>query len=441
MSNNAITVDRLGKKYRIGLHEQRHDTLTGAVLSWAKSPLVNFRQLRKLRTFDENEAADDVIWALKDVSFEVGEGEVVGIIGRNGAGKSTLLKILARITEPTSGRAIIHGRVASLLEVGTGFHPELTGRENVYLNGTVLGMTKVEVDRKFDEIVAFSGVDKFIDTPVKRYSSGMRVRLAFSVAAHLDPEILLVDEVLAVGDAAFQKKCLGKMHDVTQQGRTVLFVSHVMASVKALCNRVLLLENGSIALEGDSDHVVDAYLSTGADVARDGVVPEDAPRLGTGAAAFRFVEITNTANEQVAQLYFGDPFRVTIHVDVHQPIQDAIFEVSIAVRDGTHVVQATSVDDGRPLMHLSKGQHTVSVDLDLVLLPRQYVLILGLHHSDGLTIDFIEDVISFEVLHVGAKGNDHYRWEHVRGLVRPVTRWHHSGAGATSAIAKSNMLK
>jgi len=222
--------------------------------------LKNFRQLRGLTNLsaEESEAAD-IVWALQDLSFEVNEGEALGVIGANGAGKSTLLKVLAGITEPTSGRAWVKGRVACLLEVGTGFHPDLTGRENVYLNGTILGMTKVEVDRKFDEIVAFSGVEKFIDTPFKRYSSGMRVRLAFAVAAHLEPEILFIDEVLAVGDLAFQKKCIGKMSHVAKEGRTVLFVSHNLASIASLCGRGVLLDKGRIVHEGAIDETLTAY--------------------------------------------------------------------------------------------------------------------------------------------------------------------------------------
>ena len=217
----AIRVENLSKAYRIGTREERHDTLASTALGLLRRPFRNYRRLSRLTNLSDRNTASDVIWALNDVSFEVNEGEVVGIIGRNGAGKSTLLKVLSRITEPTSGRAVIRGRVGSLLEVGTGFHPELTGRENVYMNGTILGMTKREIDRKFDEIVDFSGVEKFLDTPVKRYSSGMKVRLAFAVAAHLDPELLIIDEVLAVGDAEFQAKCLGKMQDVAQAGRTV----------------------------------------------------------------------------------------------------------------------------------------------------------------------------------------------------------------------------
>ncbi|MFQ5866208.1 MAG: ABC transporter ATP-binding protein, partial [bacterium] len=233
----AIKVQNISKRYRIGLKEEMRDSFAVAVLDFIKSPLKNYRKYRSLYEFEdinysaENNVTENVIWALRDISFEVPKGEVLGIIGRNGAGKSTLLKILCKVTDPTSGVAEIRGRVSSLLEVGTGFHQELTGRENIYLNGTILGMTKKEVGRKFDEIVDFSGVEKFIDTPVKRYSSGMRVRLAFSVAAHLEPEILLIDEVLAVGDAEFQKKCLNKMEHVGQEGRTVLFVSHNVTAI------------------------------------------------------------------------------------------------------------------------------------------------------------------------------------------------------------------
>lgn len=271
-SNNlAITAENLGKIYRIGLKDEMHDSLVRTALDFLKAPLKNYRKYRSLYRFDDintvaadstSNASEDTIWALRNVSFGVKKGEVVGIIGRNGAGKSTLLKILSKITDPTTGTAIIRGRVSSLLEVGTGFHRELTGRENVYLNGTILGMTKKEVDSKFDEIVEFSEVEKFIDTPVKRYSSGMLVRLAFSVAAHLEPEILVIDEVLAVGDATFQKKCLNKMEGVGQQGRTVLFVSHNMPAVTRLCSRTILLDEGKIIADGPSHEVVRTYITS-----------------------------------------------------------------------------------------------------------------------------------------------------------------------------------
>lgn len=265
--SKAIRVENISKCYRIGLKDNMHDTLAKTVFKVIKSPLDNYRRYRSLYKFDDlnpdsDEMRSDVIWALRDISFEVRAGEVIGIIGLNGSGKSTLLKILSKITDPTRGRAEIDGKLSSLLEVGTGFHPELTGRENIYLNGSILGMKKKEIDKKFDEIVDFSGVEKFVDTPVKRYSSGMRVRLAFAVAAHLEPDIVLIDEVLAVGDIQFQKKCLNKMQDIGQQGRTVLFVSHNMQAVTRLCPRTILLNNGRLVEDGPSYNVVSAYMGT-----------------------------------------------------------------------------------------------------------------------------------------------------------------------------------
>lgn len=259
MSDIAISVEGIGKMYRLAHEAQRSASFRELITNTALGP---FRRLKALR--GEATADTEEFWALKDVSFQVPKGQVVGIIGRNGAGKSTLLKVLSRIVEPTEGRAVMHGRVASLLEVGTGFHPELTGRENIYLNGSILGMRKREIDRKFDEIVAFAEVEKFLDTPVKRYSSGMYVRLAFAVAAHLDPEILIVDEVLAVGDAEFQKKCIGKMQDVAKGGdRTVLFVSHNMAAVTRLCTRGVCLKGGTVALDGTAEAAAAFYAAAG----------------------------------------------------------------------------------------------------------------------------------------------------------------------------------
>jgi lipopolysaccharide transport system ATP-binding protein len=269
----AISAKGVSKLYRIGAMDDAHENLVGVIADLMKSPLRNFRKYRSLYNFSDvdvnnSEGAavpSDVIWALRDVSFDIGRGEVVGIIGVNGAGKSTLLKILSRITPPTKGSITINGRVNSLLEVGTGFHQELTGRENIYMNGIILGMRKKEVDAKFDQIVDFSGVEKFLDTPVKRYSSGMRVRLAFAVAAHLEPEILIIDEVLAVGDAAFQKKCMNKMQDVGEQGRTVLLVSHNMQAITRMCERVIMLDGGRKLLDGTAHEVVSAYLQGGRD--------------------------------------------------------------------------------------------------------------------------------------------------------------------------------
>lgn len=272
-----VSVENLSKRYRIGAREQGYRTIREAIVDGLMGPVNNFKRLRKLTNFNDTKqnkieraslpdpevdsTPDDVIWALKDVSFEVKQGEVVGIIGRNGAGKSTLLKILSRITEPTTGEVNLYGRISSLLEVGTGFHPELTGRENIFLNGAILGMRKTEIAKKFDEIVSFADIEKFIDTPVKRYSSGMYVRLAFAVAANLEPEILIVDEVLAVGDVAFQKKCMGKMGDIAKGGRTVLLVSHNMAAIRNLCSRSILLDEGEILENGSTASVIDCYLN------------------------------------------------------------------------------------------------------------------------------------------------------------------------------------
>lgn len=260
MAQPVISVRGVSKKYRIGMREQKSDTMLAALVNGIRSPLNNLRRIRNLAKLNDED--DSIFWALRDVSFDVQEGEVLGIIGHNGAGKSTLLKILSRITEPSAGEVHIHGRIAALLEVGTGFHPELTGRENIYMNGTILGMRRKEIDQKLDEIVDFSGVEKHLDTPVKFYSSGMRVRLGFSVAAHLEPEILVIDEVLSVGDAEFQKKCLGKMNAISaKSGKTILFVSHDLAAVSRLCTRAILLNQGMLQMQESTGTVIQEYLS------------------------------------------------------------------------------------------------------------------------------------------------------------------------------------
>lgn len=403
MSKAALQISNLSKRYRIGIQEERHDTLAGALLDWVKSPLTNYRRLRKLSKFEDGDASDDIIWALRDVSFEVEQGDVVGIIGRNGAGKSTLLKILSRITEPTSGRAVIQGRVSSLLEVGTGFHPELTGRENVYLNGTVLGMSKQEVDRKFDEIVAFSGVEKFIDTPVKRYSSGMKVRLAFSVAAHLEPEVLLVDEVLAVGDAGFQKKCLGKMEDVSGEGRTVVFVSHDMTMMDALCRRVILLKDGRLAMDGDGEEVIRSYLNDAEMDAADGRLRSLRSRSDSGAIKkFRFSDwwIRDAVHGEGRQIVTDSACEFVLEFEsLFPPEQVSNASIALVVKDSF----------GRPILSGS----TKMVDSDFAQLPREGKLICRFDNLplapgryrlhlwaaiNGEEADRLENAGSFEVL-------------------------------------------
>lgn len=322
----AFIAENISKVYRIGAKDMVKDNLGSMAIDFVKSPLKNYKKYRSLYKFSEQELSKNIsdenssnlLWALRDVSFNVKRGETVGIIGRNGAGKSTLLKVLSRITHPTRGRIEIRGRTASLLEVGTGFHKELTGRENIYLNGTILGMRKNEVDKKFDEIVEFSGVGKFLDTPVKRYSSGMGVRLAFAVAAHLEPEILIVDEVLAVGDAAFQKKCLNKMQDVSESGRTVLFVSHNMAAVSRLCERGILLESGSVVQDGLIHDVVSTYMSsgTGTSAAKEW----DQANAPTGSASrLHAVRIINSAGEPSEVLDIRSQVGIQMEFEVTEP--------------------------------------------------------------------------------------------------------------------------
>jgi lipopolysaccharide transport system ATP-binding protein len=301
MSDWIIKVENLSKRYRL-----RHQSERGSYVTLREVIADRFRGL--FRTPKIARPVREDFWAVKDLSFEIKRGEVVGIIGRNGAGKSTLLKILSRITAPSEGRVRLRGRIASLLEVGTGFHPELTGRENIFLNGAILGMTKAEIRRKFDEIVAFSEIEKFLDTPVKRYSSGMYVRLAFAVAAHLEPEILIVDEVLAVGDVEFQKKCLGRMHDVATAGRTVLFVSHNLQAVSLLCSRGMLLRSGTLAYDGSVEETSAAYLSTfvnGSDSA-------EAPDRRTGSGEYRFTKASPVRD------YFGGAEEKTIHFEIQR---------------------------------------------------------------------------------------------------------------------------
>jgi lipopolysaccharide transport system ATP-binding protein len=381
---------------------------------------------RMRRVWGSNGVGDDLdpdeLWALKDVSFTVNPGEVLGIIGRNGAGKSTLLKILSRITHPTTGHVELCGQVGSLLEVGTGFHPELTGRENIFLNGAILGMPRKEIKRKLDEMVAFAEVDRFLDMPVKRYSSGMYMRLAFAVASHLEPEILVVDEVLAVGDAAFQKKCLGKMDQVSRAGRTVLFVSHNMTAVKSLCSRAILVDQGRVASEGNVDEVVNNYLAAGTDMSRTGVIPEDAVRMGNSQARMRSVKLQDEDGQEVTQLYFGQAFGVTLVCDVLKDIEDGLFEVSVSTPDGTHVSCSTTLDGSRR-MDLGKGRYTIDAWFDNLLLPRRYTIDVGVHQRDGTTADFVQRVLDFVVLAVAESGDDHYPWRRVRGLVRSPGRW------------------
>lgn len=395
MSDLAIKVEDLGKAYRLGVRDERPETLVQAVASAFGAPLRNFRRLRRLDTFSTERQSDDILWALKDVSFEIREGEAVGFVGRNGAGKSTLLKILSRITEPTKGRVMLRGRISSLLEVGTGFHPELTGRENIYMNGTILGMRKGEIKQKFDAIVDFSGVERFLDTPIKRYSSGMKVRLAFSVAAHLDPDMLIIDEVLAVGDAEFQRKCLGKMEDVTGQGRTVLFVSHNMSIVQALCGRVIQLQDGMVVQDGEASDVVRRYYASLNRPEIGGFGPENKHRSTRGSVVLTGGRVLDEQGEETVNPVAGRP--TTFEFDYENPEGHDNLNVTIVIRgnDDTPVFQlhprfvGQRVDAGRrgsfrctlPRLPLPLGDFRVAVQVSV----------------DGEKSDHIPNAIFFSV--------------------------------------------
>jgi lipopolysaccharide transport system ATP-binding protein len=401
MSSPAIRVDGIGKRYRLGEH-----TSFGSL----RESLMN-----RLRSFGRrgSEGRPASLWALRDVSFEVARGEAIGIIGPNGAGKSTLLKVLSRITEPTEGSATIHGRVGSLLEVGTGFHPELTGRENIFLNGAILGMTREETRRQFDDIVAFAEVERFLDTPVKRYSSGMYLRLAFAVAAHLEPEILLVDEVLAVGDAAFQKKCLGKMSDVAQQGRTVLFVSHNMSAISSLCQRALWIEQGSIREDGDATAVVGDYLSQGHTAgAQAAVIPAHRHRHEPKGIRFDSLEILDPSGEPNNQLFFSDPLRFRIHMEATRGFDAVRLTVAVVRLDGTLALTLIHPEkNASRLLSVDPGRIVVDVDCTAPLMPGGYTVGLlvkrdpGYWGSGEASIDMVDHASVFHVNQIARDGS------------------------------------
>lgn len=420
MSDVAIRVENLSKAYRIGLKEQRHETLLGAMASFVRSPFDNYRNLRKLSHFSDvveeqksecrkqKSAASfpppafipqpspaDVFWALRDVSFEVRHGEVLGIIGRNGAGKSTLLKILSRITEPTSGRALVHGRVASLLEVGTGMHIELTGRENIYLMGTVLGMRRKEVDRKFDAIVAFAEVEKFIDTPIKRYSSGMRVRLAFAVAAHLEPEILIIDEVLAVGDVSFQRKCLGKMGEVAQRGRTILFVSHNLGAVQTLCKKGAWIENGKLVRLDAVDEIISEYTSSFGRLS-EAVLTSRVDRGGSGNATLCRTHLSGSDGLPLEKLISGRPCWVVLQYSATRSLRSPVFLCTIYNRLSQPLMHVRSTYRKESFKELP-AQGTVRCRLDrLPLSPGSYRINVSIKDAEGV-LAHVESAVTFSV--------------------------------------------
>jgi lipopolysaccharide transport system ATP-binding protein len=386
--NAVIQAGGLGKQYRRGLTAE--PGLRHALERFVKSPLGALRK-KKEETF----------WALKDVSLEVKEGEVLGLIGRNGAGKTTLLKILSRITQPTEGWAEIRGRVGSLLEVGTGFHPELTGRENTFLSGAILGMSRREIERKFDEIVAFAELEKFIDTAVKHYSSGMYVRLAFAVAAHLEPEILLVDEVLAVGDITFQKKCLGKMGDVAKAGRTVVLVSHNMAAINALSTRVVMLNDGGIVFDGQAAEATAKYYAESLEIAESGASLLEMPREGNGKARFSSVSIQplTPSGGRIDVAYPGCDLSIEVEIECRADIAGCNLAIIFYDMNGFRVIDTNTAQQGQ-FVSMAAGQRARArfVLRDLLLKPGKYFvgLFLGRHTME--TIDHIEQAATLDIM-------------------------------------------
>jgi lipopolysaccharide transport system ATP-binding protein len=418
--SNVILVDQVSKRFRIGLVHQRYQTLSEKITDALSAPLRTFRRIQKPKIDSE-----DTIWALRDISFNVAEGQILGIIGRNGAGKSTLLKILARITEPTEGSITIRGRVGSLLEVGTGFHPELTGRENIYLNGAILGMRRTEIERKFDEIIAFSEIEKFIDTPVKRYSSGMYLRLAFAVAAHLEPEILVVDEVLAVGDAEFQKKCLGKMGDVAQQGRTVLFVSHNMSAILRLTQESIVLANGRLVMRAPSAEAVDFYLSAGNPKAGERVW-EDA-EIPADAAPFRPIalRLLDKKGSIVDTIRSTEQFTIEAEYSLSSPLTGLRIGIYLSTTRGEYVFSSFDTDDAARFEETSSrsaGHYVSRCQVPADLLNNGY-FILSINASSYRIRRYFHDdsALTFTVNADGAPGS---QWAEPRlGLVRPRLDW------------------
>ena len=385
MSKSIIEIENIGKRYRLGVQKEKYYSLREEIVNWF-SPAMHRQR-----------AAKKEFWALNDVSFSVREGEAVGIIGRNGAGKSTLLKVLSQITPPTTGKITMRGRVASLLEVGTGFHPELTGRENIYLNGAILGMTRKEIARKFDEIVAFSEIEKFLDTPVKRYSSGMYVRLAFAVAAHLEPEILIVDEVLAVGDVDFQRKCLGKMSQVTSSGRTVLFVSHNLSAVATLCDRGVVLANGQVEFNGNVTDAIAAYTGTtesgNAFAARSPSLQENKQ-----AAYISKLWLSKDSGSMADVFFVGEPMTVSMSAYLAEPMESFQLSFIIATEAGLNVYHCLSQDVGK---YFTADAGIVNITArfpELKLYPGRYVIHdAWLATGDGKTLDVFDSMVTFSV--------------------------------------------
>lgn len=422
MNDIAVRVEDLGKRYRIGTTPERYKTLRDTIVAGARAPID---RLRRGASVTRGAGATNLIWALRNISFEVPRGKVLGIVGRNGAGKSTLLKILSRVTEPTEGSAEIHGRVGSLLEVGTGFHPELTGRENIYLNGAILGMKRLEIERKFDEIVAFSEVEQFIDTPVKRYSSGMYLRLAFAVAAHLEPEILVVDEVLAVGDAEFQRKCMGKMSDVAQAGRTVLFVSHNMSAILRLTEETLVLEQGHLVYRAPTPQAVDYYMASGFTGAGERLwTPDEVP---AESAPFipQALRLRDARGQVADTLRSTEPIQVDVEYQLSQAITGLRVGIYLLTMRGEYVFTSFDTDDQQQFEQMSIRQ--AGTYLSRCTIPAntlnegRYILAVNASAFRVKRYFWDDHALAFSIDATGAPGK---QWPEPRmGPMRPALDW------------------
>ncbi len=420
MNRPVIEIESISKRYLIG-RKVSYGSLREEITLALSAPF------RRKKSKDSLVEGEDMVWALRDVSFDVQEGEVVGIIGKNGAGKSTLLKILSRITDPTEGRITMRGRMASLLEVGTGFHPELTGRENIFLNGALLGMSNAEIRRKFDEIVAFSEIEKFLDTPVKRYSSGMYVRLAFAVAAHLDPEILVVDEVLAVGDAAFQQKCLGKMGDVAKGGRTILFVSHNMAAMRKLCTRAVLLEGGRVAATGGVEEVTEQYLNSGAVEEGGGPVRVRGIPYHHKKTDFTIedIKVTDLEGGVITNLSTGDTIRLRVYYRAGKKITSPGLVIKFKTNLGVEVFRLSNMPiSGYSVGEIEgKGFFDLTIK-DLPLLGGLYTVEIGLAREMVEWYFNIEDAVQLQVTPTDVYGSG-LALDTGRGLIAVSHEWKH----------------
>lgn len=415
--STIIQVKDLSKSYIIS-HEgkEKYTTLRDVMTKKAKK-IFSFSTVLRA----ENKLTHEEFWALKDIDFTIAKGDRVGIIGRNGAGKSTLLKILSRIVEPTKGSIKIKGRVASLLEVGTGFHPELSGRENIFLNGAILGMSRAEIRKHFDAIVDFAEIEKFLDTPVKRYSSGMYVRLAFSIAAHLEPEILVVDEVLAVGDVQFQKKCLGKMEDVSKnEGRTVLFVSHNMAAINSLCTNGIFLEMGKMIIKDDINKVIKYYLKNGQTALSDGTIQNNLSTYNTGILKFKKINIVSDLIGNTI-FYLKDLF-VNIELESKKNITDVMLDMIICNSEGVPIIHVSNSYNSTSNI-ISEGYNLIKVEIQNQLQPGEYSLTIGAHLSDGTTLDYVENIITFEVLKVAEDPHKGYKLNSIIGSAHFNSHW------------------